>query len=164
MEAAGALLGLACENRWEGEAAALLEAATGGRTNVAPWLDIRVIEGPAVPVLPSSGLLAEVARRIVDGEDRATIAAGFHATLCRLVGDITRLVTTGSKPLVALSGGCFVNRLLSAGLEAELGRSGIESLRPKNLPPGDGGLSYGQAVVAAVATARDVLPRQTEVG
>jgi hydrogenase maturation protein HypF len=163
-EAAGALLGLACENRWEGEAAALLEAAARGRTNVAPWPDIRVIEGQAVPVLPSSGLLAEVARRIADGEDRATIAAGFHATLCRLVGDITRRVAAGTRGVVGVSGGCLVNRLLGSGLEGELGLSGFAVLRPKNLPPGDGGLSYGQAVVAAVATARDVLPRQTEVG
>ena len=158
-EAAGALLGLTSVNRWEGEAAALLEAAVGGRANVPPWPDIRVMEDASVPVFPSSCLLAEVARRIACGEDRATVAAGFHATFCRLVADITLRVSTGGLPVVGLSGGCLVNRVLGAGLEAQLGPSGMTVLQPKNLPPGDGGLSYGQAVIASVATARGVLPR-----
>ncbi len=161
-EAAGALLGLTGVNRWEGEAAALLEAAARGRINVAPWPDIGIADGPAGPVLPSAQLLAETARRIGGGEDRATVAAGFHATFCRLVGDITRRVANGGAPAVALSGGCLVNRLLGAGLETELGPSGFDVLRPKNLPPGDGGLSYGQAVLATVATTRGVQPRQIE--
>ncbi len=159
-EAAGALMGLTIANRWEGEAAALLEAAAGRRADVAPWPDITIVEGGAAPVLPSSMLLAETARRIVAGEDRTTVAAGFHATFCRLVGDVTRRVATSAATAVGVSGGCLVNRLLGAGLEAELGPSGFEVLRPKNLPPGDGGLSYGQAVIASVATARNVDPRQ----
>ena len=163
-EAAGALLGLTSVNRWEGEAAALLEAAAGGCADVEPWPDIEVHRGSVAPILPSSRLLAETARRIAGGEDRARVAAGFHATFRRLTGNITRLVAPGSGPLVALSGGCLVNRLLGAGLEAELGPSGMTVLRPKNLPPGDGGLSYGQAVIASVAAARDVRPRQIEVG
>jgi len=50
---------------------------------------------------------------------------------------------------VALSGGCFQNRLLAelvaAGLEAE----GLAMLRHRRVPPNDGGLSLGQAAVAA---------------
>jgi hydrogenase maturation protein HypF len=49
---------------------------------------------------------------------------------------------------VALSGGCMNNRrlvrLLRAGLESE----GLQVLQHKQVSPGDGGLSYGQAVVA----------------
>jgi hydrogenase maturation protein HypF len=163
-EAAGALLGLTGVNRWEGEAAALLEAATGGRTDVGPWPDIRIAKSPSVPVLPSSSLLAETARRIAGGEDSAAVAAGFHATFCRLAGDLTRRVGGGRRKVVGVSGGCLVNRILGAGLEAELGPTGLEVLRPENLPPGDGGLSYGQAVIASVATARGVHLRQINVG
>jgi hydrogenase maturation protein HypF len=159
-EAAGALLGLTGINRWEGEAAALLESATGGRRDVTPWPDIRIEVDAELPVLPSSRLLAETARRIARGEDRAEVAAGFHATFCRLAGDITRQVAAGSRGVVAVSGGCLVNRILGAGLESDLGPSGFEVLRPKNLPPGDGGLSYGQAVLASVSTSRGVEPRQ----
>ncbi len=162
-EAAGALLGLTGVNRWEGEAAALLESAARGQRNAPPWPNVQVTGGSSLPVLPSSQLLAETARRLVAGEDRAAVAAGFHATFCRLAGDITRQVMAG-QDLVALSGGCLVNRILSAGMQAELGPSGLEVLRAKNLPPGDGGLSYGQAVVATVAAARFVRPWQLADG
>ena len=61
---------------------------------------------------------------------------------------------------MALGGGCVVNRILSTGLAENLEELGFEVLLPRNVPPGDGGLSYGQAVLAAVATARGVVPTQ----
>jgi hydrogenase maturation protein HypF len=67
------------------------------------------------------------------------------------------MVGTGA---VALSGGCLVNRILAAGIRAELDPAGIEVVRAGALPPGDGGLSYGQAVIATVAKARGIRPRQ----
>ena len=69
-------------------------------------------------------------------------------------------VTTGEPPgsVIALGGGCLVNRLIGERLAAELEARGHEVLLPVDLPPGDGGLAYGQAVVAAVASARGVKP------
>jgi len=158
-EAAGALLGLTAVNRWEGEAAALLEAAAGGAWEVESWPNVLLDPASRVPVLPSSRLLAETARRIGAGEDRDRVAAGFHATFCRLAGEITRRVAMGHG-VTALGGGCLVNRLLGSGLATEIGSAGITVVQPSTLPPGDGGLSYGQAVVANVATARGVHPRE----
>ena len=60
---------------------------------------------------------------------------------------------------VALGGGCLVNRLLRDGLRGGLAEAGFEPLLATSVPPGDGGLAYGQAVVAAVAGARGVDPR-----
>jgi hydrogenase maturation protein HypF len=161
-EAAGALLGVAPVNRWEGEAAARLEAlAARAEGSVEPWrLDL--VEVGSVPVLRTAGLLAEVARRAAAGEPPEMVAAGFHATLCAGVAEITALVAREEDP-VALGGGCVINRLLVSGLRSELGQRGIELLLPHHLPPGDGGLSYGQAVIAAVGAARGVTPRQTDV-
>lgn len=158
-EAGGALLGLTDINRWEGEAAALLEAAARGNGNAAPWSEVEVDQSSGVPVLPSSRLLVETARRVIAGEDRSAVAAGFHATFSRLAGEITRMVAAG-QDVVALSGGCLVNRILGSGMQAELEASGIVAFRPSSLPPGDGGLSYGQTVIATVAAARNVQPRQ----
>jgi hydrogenase maturation protein HypF len=162
-EAAGALLGVGEVNRWEGEAAARLEAlASTANSHSEPWpgLEIEVTDGELL--MPSSKLLVEVARRAADGEAVALVASGFHATFCQLSVDLTARVSDGERGVVALGGGCVVNRILSSSLAEGLEARGFEVLLPKNVPPGDGGLSYGQAVMAAVAVARGVKPWQAE--
>jgi len=163
-EAAGALLGVGLINRWEGEAAARLEALAAPEWGRAePWPELEVVDDDSGLVLPSALLLAEVAKRAVSGETLATVAAGFHATFCRLAAEITGRLSLPRGAVVALGGGCLVNRLLSDRLAEELEARGFEVLLPRNVPPGDGGLSYGQAAIAAVAAARGVQPRQVIV-
>ena len=160
-EAAGALLGVGEVNRWEGEAAARLEALAGPDWRlVAPWPEISLVDGDGGPVLPSSDLLAAVARRVADGEDPACVAAGFHTSFCRLAVELTTSAAGAERGVVALGGGCLVNRILGDRLVEELEALDFEVLLPQNVPPGDGGLSYGQAAIAAVAAARGVQPRQ----
>jgi hydrogenase maturation protein HypF len=160
-EAAGALVGAAVLNSYEGEAAARLEAlaAACGETPEA-WDVGAIAAGPAgEPVLASSALLAEAARRLLAGEARERVAAGFHATFAAAVSEVTRRVAAGRHASVAVGGGCLVNRLLRRDLVARLTAAGIETLLPAQAPPGDGGLSYGQAVIGAVALARRADPR-----
>ena len=154
-EAAGALLGLAAVNGYEGEAAARLESLAEEAGSVAPWAEV---EEDARPVLPGAALLASAARRVVGGEEPARVAAGFHTTFCRLAAQLTARVVPPGVKVVALGGGCLVNRLLRRGLGEGLADAGFEPLPPMRLPPGDGGLSYGQAVIGAVAAARGVEP------
>ena len=150
-EAAGALLGLALENGWQGEAAARLEACAAQASPGSPWPEVELSEAPE---LPSAALLAAAARRVVAGEAPAKVAAGLHATFAHLAGALTQRVVPRGVQVVAVGGGCLVNRLLRELLRRELEGHGFEVLLPRLLPPGDGGLSYGQAVLAAVATAR----------
>ncbi len=78
------------------------------------------------------------------------IAAQFHAAVASAFVSAAVLArrATGIQ-LVALSGGCMHNRrlvsLLRSGLEAE----GFRVMQHVQVSPGDGGLSYGQAAVAA---------------
>jgi hydrogenase maturation factor HypF (carbamoyltransferase family) len=53
---------------------------------------------------------------------------------------------------VVLTGGCFQNARLAAACERGLGARGLTVLRPSRFPPNDGGLSLGQAAVAAART------------
>lgn len=156
-EAAGALLGLVERNDWEGEAAVILESlASSWSGEIEIWpLAVREIAG--TPMLPSAGLLLEAARWLIRGEPPALIAASFHATFCSLAVELTRRLGRGMT--VALGGGCLVNRLLRDGLREGLEEAGFEPLLATSVPPGDGGLAYGQAVVAAVAGARGAEPR-----
>ena len=162
-EAAGALLGVGEVNRWEGEAAARLEALASRAGNTPePWPGLGIGDRDGQLMLPSSRLLVEVARRVAGGEAPASVASGFHATFCHLAADLTARASDGERGVVALGGGCVVNRILSARLSEELEELGFEVLLPRNVPAGDGGLSYGQAVIGAVAAARGVEPKQVD--
>ncbi|MGV8039771.1 MAG: carbamoyltransferase HypF [Thermoanaerobaculaceae bacterium] len=154
-EALGALLGLVAVNGYEGEAAARAEALAATVWPASAWAEPRL---GGQPCLPSAALLAAAARRLLNGEPAAAVAAGFHATFCRLAVELTRAVARPG--VVALGGGCMVNRLLRQRLAEGLREAGFEPLLPRRVPPGDGGLAYGQAVLGVVATARGVRPRQ----
>ncbi len=152
-EACGAMLGLTAANGWEGEAAVLLESlAASSPSPSAPWPEVVLQRAAGPPMLPSSRLLAAAARRLIGGEPAARVAASFHATFCSLAIELCTLAIP-APTTVALGGGCLVNRLLIRDLVDGLTELGYEPLLGRNLPPGDGGLAYGQAVLAAVAAA-----------
>lgn len=82
------------------------------------------------------------------------MAARFHKGLamaiCAMADKITR-VEDGERTVreVALSGGVFQNRVLSELVSARLENMGFTVLSHKQVPSNDGGLSLGQAAVAA---------------
>ena len=88
------------------------------------------------------------------GVDRTRIATRFHnavaaATACACM----RLAGERNLGTVVLAGGSFQNRLLLESVAATLQRAGLRVLVPERLPPNDGGISYGQAAVAAARLA-----------
>jgi hydrogenase maturation protein HypF len=96
------------------------------------------------------GLLEELRT----GAARSQIAARFHAGVAAafIRAAVSARAAAGIQQ-VALSGGCMHNRrlgrLLRSGLEAE----GFRVFQHRQVSPGDGGLSYGQAAVAAAILA-----------
>ncbi len=82
----------------------------------------------------------------------AMIAARFHAGLARAFTTPARkLVETGRAQAVALSGGCFQNAILLQFCLQDL--SGLPVLIHHQTPANDGGLAFGQALVAAARDA-----------
>ncbi|MBS0149621.1 MAG: carbamoyltransferase HypF [Nitrospira sp.] len=74
------------------------------------------------------------------------IAARFHACLA----DATvRAAQEAGLPRVVLTGGCFQNRLLLSLVRSRLEEAGFTVYSHSLVPPNDGGLSLGQAIVAA---------------
>lgn len=142
-DAAAALLGLCRDSGYEGEAAMRLEAAA---RSVPPlesgW---RLADG----VLDLTPLLAAL-----PGRDPAEGAGLFHATFAAgLVAWARAAAAAEGLETVALSGGCLVNRRLAEATCAGLRAAGLRPLLPRQAPPGDGGLSLGQAWIAALTAA-----------
>ena len=141
-DAAAGLLGVSRRQSFEGEAAMRLEGLVR-EPRVLP--DGWRIEGGVLDVLPLLG-------RLADGMAPADGAALFHGTLIAgLVEWAAAAAAAHGLRTVALSGGCFLNKVLSEGLVAGFNERGLEPLVARAVPPNDGGLSLGQAYVAASA-------------
>jgi hydrogenase maturation protein HypF len=71
----------------------------------------------------------------------------FHGTLAAALIDWSLAVLNA--PEIVLSGGCIQNAVLTEALVEGFARHGVTALIPTRVPAGDGGLSLGQAWVAA---------------
>jgi hydrogenase maturation protein HypF len=91
--------------------------------------------------------------RLADPIEPAEGAALFHATLAEALAQWA-LVASRREGLttVALGGGCFLNRILSAAVDQRLTAAGLRVLEAEQASPNDGGLALGQAWVAMQAT------------
>jgi hydrogenase maturation protein HypF len=85
---------------------------------------------------------------IVAGRAPAVVSARFHNTLVAVTAEVLRLLRQehGNHPVV-FTGGCFQNARMAESLRAALSPEFAVHL-PGQVPPGDGGLALGQAVVA----------------
>ena len=154
-DAVAALLGLRSRITYEGQAAIELETlARSVPRQAAPSYPADLVEatGPgALDVLDPAPLLATVLSEIDRGTDRAEIAAGFHEGLGRATAALgARLARRRGLDTVALSGGVFQNVRLSDIVEDALVAEGLTVLVHELVPPNDGGISIGQAAVAAL--------------
>src|SRR5690606_19693965 len=88
------------------------------------------------------------------GPPRGPRAAAFHDAVARGAGRAAAAAAASAGVrTVALGGGVFQNARLLVTVERELRASGLVPLRPLQLGPNDGAVSYGQAAVAAARLA-----------
>jgi hydrogenase maturation protein HypF len=94
-------------------------------------------------------MVREVVRDVLAGVPVPKISARFHNTMVAATADVVRAAAGvyGRLPVV-LTGGCFQNPRLSERLTRTLSTRFSVHV-PGKVPPGDGGLALGQAVVAA---------------
>jgi hydrogenase maturation protein HypF len=136
-DAVASLCGVRQEVNYEGQAAIELEAVCD------PAEDGAYPMGGELDARPT---IAAIVDDLLRGTPVPAVAARFHNALADATADA--LVRLGADPVV-LSGGVFANRRLLSRTRALLERAGLRVLVPVRLPPGDGGISYGQAAVAA---------------
>jgi hydrogenase maturation protein HypF len=101
-------------------------------------------------ILNAAALWHAVLADLRAGESRARIAARFHAGVAdSLVGAAIAARNATGIEQVAMGGGCLHNRRLVRLLRSRLRRERFTVYSPSQISPGDGGLSYGQAVAAS---------------
>ena len=120
------------------------------------------VEGRGVPDTsgePQGGFVIRVGKLLEAvlaergrGTPAGRVARRFHLTVAGMVLEVCRRLRelTGIET-VALSGGCFQNRLLLGMLVPLLEDAGFRVLLHRRVPPNDGGVSLGQAVIGALA-------------
>ena len=94
------------------------------------------------------------------------IARTFHKTLAQAIREAaTRLCVSSEVDTIVLSGGVFQNQLLMRDLKMLFRTTGLQLWTNHLVPPNDGGISLGQAAIAAYANEREMneLPRLEQV-
>ncbi len=145
-DAVAALAGIRAEVNYEGQAAIELEAACDhGERGSYP-----IAVGGEPLVIDPRETIRSVAADVASGEAAGVIARRFHHTVARAtVEACIALAAAHETDVVALSGGVFQSRLLLESVSDALAGAGLRVLAPERLPINDGGISYGQAAVAA---------------
>ncbi len=145
-DAAGALALGRGVSRYEGQVALALDNAAGLGV-AAPYPFDLDTAGPVIE-LDLRPLWRALVEDVALGAAPAIVSARFHAALARAGAELVRRAsrTTGRLPVV-LTGGCFQNARLTEGILGELSLS-FEVYPHGQVPPGDGGIALGQALVA----------------
>ena len=139
-DAVAALLGVRTEQEYEGQAAMELESLVAApRVLPGGWTR----DGDRLSFAPLLAAFAD------NPPDRRTGAELFHGTLIEGLANLAAngAAATGLSTL-CLSGGCMMNRVLAEGLVAALSARSLVPLLARRIPPNDGGVSLGQAVMA----------------
>jgi hydrogenase maturation protein HypF len=150
-DAVAALVGLHPRMTYEAQAAIALEASTAGvPLGDGSGYEATVHDDGDVFVLDPSPLVARVVAERDAGTNVAIIAAGFHDGLGRSAARLAiELARRHHLDTVALSGGVFQNARLSEVVERACHSAGLTVLVHHQVPPNDGGISIGQAAIAA---------------
>ncbi len=149
-DAAAALLGFTHEATFEGQAAMWVEHM--GRQAQAAEPYPFPMTGRDLDFRPLLAALAQDRRR---GRDIAECARAFQDGIaCGLCEAIAALCDAHGLDTIVLSGGVFQNVLLTEAMKGRLSGKRLEIWMNQSVPPNDGGISLGQAAMAAFAAHR----------
>jgi hydrogenase maturation protein HypF len=152
-DAVASMLGLCQVASFEGQAAMALEqegtgasASVHGEDEAYPIPLVSGAEAPRRWIADWRPMIELIADDLSRGVEKSRIAHRFHRSLAELIGQVAERVGVQQ---VVLTGGCFQNVLLVDLARDRLESAGFVALTHREVPPNDGGLALGQAVIAA---------------
>ncbi|HEY6935795.1 MAG TPA: carbamoyltransferase HypF, partial [Terriglobales bacterium] len=148
-DAVAALAGIRQQVNYEAQAAIELEMAMDSG-NDQPGYAMEIVEENGQLIIRTRRLFTELISDLEKSRASGIISARFHFGLVDALARAAEILRrrTGLER-VCLSGGSFNNRFLLEHLRADLRTAGFQVFTHAEVPAGDGGLSLGQALVAA---------------
>ncbi|HEY9062391.1 MAG TPA: carbamoyltransferase HypF [Pseudobacteroides sp.] len=152
-DAVSAILGIRYKISYEGQAAIELEQMALGSAwdNVEPYgfsMDFKNNEY----IISTKELINDIISSVIDGEQLERISLRFHETIAQVVLQCCgKLREESCLDKVALSGGVFQNITLLTRCIKLLSDNGFQVFFHEKVPSNDGGISLGQALMAAMA-------------
>ncbi|WP_035276575.1 carbamoyltransferase HypF [Desulforegula conservatrix] len=167
-DAVSAIIGLCQMNTFDGQAAMALEMCALN----APWdipgysmdevLPDKIHEADGIIIPDMKPLIRAIVSDLESHVDKEIISARFHNTVINIFAEISsRLAEQTGMSVAALSGGVFQNAWLLSGLSKALSEKNLTVLTHSIVPTNDGGLSLGQAGIAA-ATCQNHLVKKVK--
>ena len=147
LDAVSALLGVCTERRYQGEPAMRLESVAAAGSPLE--IEVRYDERDGNRVVDVSGLATTLVD-LAESESTETVAATAQHALAR--GLATLAVDAAIRrgvDSVGFTGGVAYNDAISRTMRETVEARGLQFLAHEAVPPGDGGITYGQAVVAS---------------
>ncbi len=147
-DAVAALIGLRRSVTYEGQAAVELEMILDSSDERAYPLDLHLAKDGWIIETRSlfDSMISDLGRQTPP----SLISARFHRGLVEVFTRLAKLLQSETGlDRICLSGGTFQNSFLLENLSQQLGAAGLRVFTHSKVPCGDGGLSLGQAMVAA---------------
>ena len=148
-DAVAAMLGLGSYNHFDAQLPMALEAIAS--EGIEEYYDYEFVSQSTGPIqLDLSRMFKQLVADAKKDQDANVISAKFHNTLSIALLAMAKQARESTKlDTVALSGGVFCNRYLIKRLANQLKQNGFSVLFNREVPANDGGLSLGQAAIAA---------------
>ena len=135
---------------YEAQSAIALEACCDSKSDHGAYPFAVIKSDPKCLRMDTRPLFTAIADDVRNRTAPEVISGRFHAGLIQTLAETSGHIAqrTGLRQ-VCLSGGSFQNAILAQGLEGRLIGAGLQVYKQTQVPPGDGGLSLGQLLIAA---------------
>ncbi|UCG57012.1 MAG: carbamoyltransferase HypF [Phycisphaerales bacterium] len=153
-DAVAAILDLGSYNHFDAQLPMAVESIADGDVEEHYGFDlIRANDGPIQ--LDIGKMMRELLSDVQKGQPRGVVSAKFHNCIAQALLEVAKAAkkSTGLET-VAISGGVFCNRFLANRLIKLLKEAGFSVLFNRDVPSNDGGVSLGQAAIAAWRVSR----------
>lgn len=148
-DAVAAMLGLGSYNHFDAQLPMALEAVAA--LNVDDYYELKAYSPPGEPHrFGLTETFKQLVSDVQNGVDAGIISAKFHNTISEILLGFAVICRSETRlSTVAISGGVFCNQYLANRLIKQLKENDFSVLFNRNVPSNDGGISLGQAAIAA---------------